>query len=548
MRCVEVDINAAEDIRLLSDIRLDNKVYPKGYALTKEDIIIFKMNNIHRINGIFTDSNDIDNRTALGIIAAKLCGKNAAYTIDDKGVCQMVSSCAGVFMCSDDRVSKFNRLSENIILNISEPYRLVSEREVIACIEITVPFISQSIVDDIVFKLSGNMEMISVAPLIPRKASLIYAKRQGDKRENKHFTDVVKCLVKSFSPLQINFSKEYETLYEIDAVAETLQNALESDSEVIFVLGASPSVCREDVLPSALYSVTDDVFNWHIPQVGAGDLIIARKRGRKIIVLPNSYDKVDKGILNRTIKQALFSENLTPFDFVHSFQIFIPDGEHLDENTHSPLIGGHDYNQDGKRANICAVILAAGVSSRSKYNKLMAETEDGTPLFMRAVNAALGSDASPVFIVTGHQAEEMQKHLEDIDINVLYNPSYPFGVKTSITLGLKSTPSFCEGAVLIPADMPNITSQDINKLISSFQRGQERQVCMFTHHKEKANPIIWSKSLYAVADLVPENSKVRPIFVEHSDYTHYVEIKNDKKFLDVTYPIDVENFTKKNKG
>ena len=58
----------------------------------------------------------------------------------------------------------------------------------------------------------------------------------------------------------------------------------------------------------------------------------------------------------------------------------------------------------------------------------------------------------------------------------------------------------------------------------------------------KSNPVLWSKSLYDYADIVPENSQVRTIFVEHSDYIKTVEIKDKKKFFDVNYPSDVKKF------
>ncbi|MFR8205598.1 MAG: NTP transferase domain-containing protein [Alphaproteobacteria bacterium] len=106
---------------------------------------------------------------------------------------------------------------------------------------------------------------------------------------------------------------------------------------------------------------------------------------------------------------------------------------------------------------------------------------------MHAVNAAIRSEASPVFVVTGYHDAEMQEILENIDVNILYNPAYRSGIKTSIALGLKSIPSFCEGAVIMPADMPNITEKDINLLIASFKRGQEkpRTVCLLITDKSQ---------------------------------------------------------------
>ncbi len=544
MRYDEVDINLAENLHLMSEITLDNKVYPKGYALTKEDIIIFKMHGIDRLSGIFTDENDLDYQTILGIVAAKLCGNNTAYTIDESGICQIVSVIDGFFSCNEKRLDKFNRLNDCLTLNIAEPFRKVNNGEIIACLECCVPAMMQNDVDDILFKLSGNTEMLSIAPLKQKKAALIYTKTLDNKTETKHFTNVVKKLVKEFSPLDVEFGREFNTSYHIEAIADTLQDCLREHFDVIFMLPAAYGSGKNDVIAQGLEKVVDDIYVSHFPQIGACDLLVAEKGKNKIISLPYGYDKIDTQRLNKIIKQAVFSEKISTADFDRRRASFVSSGQKLDEKLYSSLIVGKNHGNT-KKANIGAVILAAGIGSRTGRNKLMVELKDETPLFMRAVNAALGSDASPVFIITGYHDEEMQDYLENIDINVLYNPAYRSGIKTSIALGLKSIPSFCEGAVLIPADMPNITAADINKLIASYKKGKEKQLCMFMHNGEKANPIIWSSALYDKADLVPENPMLRPVFVEHADYTTCVDIKNDEKFLDVNYPSDIEKLLKK---
>ena len=51
--------------------------------------------------------------------------------------------------------------------------------------------------------------------------------------------------------------------------------------------------------------------------------------------------------------------------------------------------------------------------------------------------------------------------------------------------------------------------------------------------------------MYAIA--LVNFSKYNKVFVEHSDYTKYVEIKDDSKFMDVNFPSDVVKVSKKNK-
>ena len=200
--------------------------------------------------------------------------------------------------------------------------------------------------------------------------------------------------------------------------------------------------------------------------------------------------------------------------------------------------------RETKNASVGAVVLAAGQGRRAGLNKLMAEDSSGEPLFMKAVKAAVASEAKPVFVITGYRHEELEEYLEKLDVNVLYNPSFASGIKTSIDMGLKAVPSVCDGALLIPADMPYITATDLNRLIHKFDKEKDKQLCLVTHKGIKSNPVLWSKSLYAKADIVPENAAFRVIFAEHADYTQSLEIKDGKKLTDVNFPHDLQEYAK----
>ncbi len=538
MKTAEFDINTAEGVRLFADYHLDDKFYPQGHALTKEDIIIFKMFGIRQVFGAIMDDDDLDIRTALGIVAAKVCGTNTAYTIGEDNVCRIIADADGVFISTEERLAKFNRLHPEIVLNAVAPYHPAAKGEIIARLEMTMPIIPQAELDEILFKLSGNVALLQVAPKQNFKTAFIYTKLLEDRAETAHFTEVVKTLVKNFAPYNLDFAGEYNAAYSQNAIADALQDAVKDGYEAIFVLGATRSACRDDVLPGALRKIVDTIACSHLPQVGASDLLLAQKRNAKIIVLPYNYNSTDTTTANRYIKQALFCERLTAADFAKMIPETLPDGEIISSET--TLIAAKNNNASGKKANIAAIVLAAGIGSRAGRNKLMVEVAENVPLFMNAVNAAIASEARPVFVITGYHDEDMAEYLDKVDVNVIYNPAYRSGIKTSIDLGMKSVPGFCDGAMIIPADMPNLTAADLNKLIASFKPNQEKQVSVFACKGVKSNPIIWSKALYDKADIVPENAAIRPVFMEHADYTNVVDVKSADKLLDVNYPSDIE--------
>ena len=430
-----------------------------------------------------------------------------------------------------------------MILNTVPPYGFVRTGEVIAELELTTPLAEQTSVDNILFSLSGNIDLLQVAEQSPRKTALIYTNFYNDAAETAHFTNVVKKLVEVFPDLQLDYRSEYNAPHTMEAVADAVEKAVADKNDVIFILPGLKSNYKDDIVPSAVRSFADEIVNLTIPQVAVSDLIIAHKRGQKIISLPFHFDTVESPLTVHYVKLAIVNDKLNEYDFARPQNVLLPSGGTLTPDEQENLVAA-GQNRSGARAGIAAVILAAGIGSRAGRNKLLVETKDGRPLFLKAVEAAVKSKANPVFVVTGNQAAAMEEFLEDIDVNVIYNPAYRAGVKTSLNLGLKSVPAFCDGALLLPADMPNVDAKFIDKMIASFNKKQEKQLCIASWKGVKHNPVIWSKALYGVADLVPENADLRPVFMEHEDYTTLVEAPSAETLWDVTYVSDVEKLTK----
>ena len=429
-------------------------------------------------------------------------------------------------------------------MNTIKVYHPVRKGEVVAQLYTNYPVLGQKQVDEVVYCLSGNVDMLKVSAIRSRKVGLLYTKLYQNKAEEKHFTKVVKRLIKEFGGQGLEFVREYSARHEVEEIADALELSFRDDNEILFIVPAQKTVCAEDVIPSALRSIADEIVSHEVPNVGASDLIIAHKRGKKIISLPYNYDEADGTLIHRYILQAVISEKLLSFDFSHPQNIFIPEGQELSEPEQERLISGSAEPLKAGESRIAAVILAAGQSKRAGQNKLMAEV-DGEPLFMKAVHAAVRSKASPVFVVTGYRHEELEEALEDLDVNIIYNPDFVSGIKTSIRLGVKSVPGFCSGVLLIPGDMPNITDSYLNKMIKAFGAGGKPQVLFSSLKGVKKNPVLWSKELYDKADIVPEDSDIRTVFMDVADYSKNVEVKNPQELLDVTFPNDIAELQKK---
>ena len=142
------------------------------------------------------------------------------------------------------------------------------------------------------------------------KAAVLFTQFYKDNTENKHFSAVVKRLIKNFSGLQIEFVQEFYCAHEYTDTAAGISEAA-GKYPLVFVIPALPSSYVGDTVPAALSASADCIVCSNIPQDTLSDLMIATKKNSKIVVLPYHYDKVSSPIADKFIKMA--KDKNTPF-------------------------------------------------------------------------------------------------------------------------------------------------------------------------------------------------------------------------------------------
>jgi len=118
-----------------------------------------------------------------------------------------------------------------------------------------------------------------------------------------------------------------------------------------------------------------------------------------------------------------------------------------------------------------AVILAAGASVRLGRPKQLLEI-DGQPLVARAAGAALTAGASPVVVVLGANAEQIQPVLNGLKVVVALNPAWSEGMASSLRTGLQALgavdPSI-DAVLLTVCDQPAFSADVIQRLLTALQ-------------------------------------------------------------------------------
>src|SRR5690606_22179279 len=121
------------------------------------------------------------------------------------------------------------------------------------------------------------------------------------------------------------------------------------------------------------------------------------------------------------------------------------------------------------------LVLAAGGSTRFGSPKQLVRV-DGRPLLHSAVARAVELAGHSVAVVLGANAAELAPLLRHSPASVLVNRDWRDGLASSVRLGVQRVPPSCDGVLLVLADQPLVTTDDLRRLAGAWRKQPEHIV------------------------------------------------------------------------
>ncbi|HJT58732.1 MAG TPA: nucleotidyltransferase family protein [Ktedonobacteraceae bacterium] len=194
-----------------------------------------------------------------------------------------------------------------------------------------------------------------------------------------------------------------------------------------------------------------------------------------------------------------------------------------------------------------AIILAAGSSSRmgGGRHKLLLPLHN-RPVLAHVIEAALASQARPVIIVLGHQAEQVRGQIfpdkMSPDIMLVENPNYLQGMSTSMHLGIQALTSngykknkisdTVDSALILLGDQPLLTARVIDSLITMYRKTGKRIVAPMYDGK-RGSPVLFDKSFFPELLEITGDEGGRKVVERHREDVEAVEMSDAMANYDV---------------
>ena len=181
---------------------------------------------------------------------------------------------------------------------------------------------------------------------------------------------------------------------------------------------------------------------------------------------------------------------------------------------------------------IAGIILAAGEASRFGEPKQLLKWK-GEP-FVRAVSqTALRAGLSPVVVVTGAYAEQVEAVVHDLDVRIVRNENWETGQGSSIREGVRSLPNECGGAIFLLADQPQVDIPILQALKEKHAEGLYPIIPPMVIDR-RANPVLFDRVTFPDLMSIEGDTGGRAIFHKHR--VEYLPWHDDGLLLDVDTP------------
>jgi molybdenum cofactor cytidylyltransferase len=335
------------------------------------------------------------------------------------------------------------------------------------------------------------------------------------------------------APAGASIIAERRVPHDEDALAAAIRELLGLGAELVIVFGASAIADRRDVIPAAIEHVGGAIEHFGMPVDPGNLLLIGNAGGVPVLGAPGCARSPVENGFDWVLMRLLAGLKVTRADLTG-----MGVGGLLMEIVTRPQ-PRVPVGTDGNR-NVEAVILAAGRSTRMGGPNKLLEQLGGKPLVRIVTEQALASKASGVIVVTGHQADQVEKALAGLKVKFVRNPDFADGLASSVKAAIAAVPAAADGAVVCLGDMPLIDARLIDRLIEAFAPDRGNLIAVPVSDGRRGNPVLWSRRFFNELMTLDGDIGARHLIARHGEAVAEVTVEGHGAFLDIDTPQALE--------
>jgi molybdenum cofactor cytidylyltransferase len=532
MKFGQVPLDEARGAIMAHSQRVGERMIRKGSVL--DDVAVMALREAGRGEVIVArlEPGDVPEDIAADRLAqplvSPLLGRSRAAT----GRVNLTAEAPGLLRVDTAMINRLNTIDESLTIGTLPDYAVVAPKDLVATVKI-IPFSVPGnvlAVAEALVRQTGSP--LTLYPFHHLKVGLVVTELPGLKDSVTEKT--VAATEQRVTQLTGSLLPPIRTPHEEAPVAKALESLISQGADLLLIVGASAVVDRRDVGPSGIVRAGGEIVHFGMP-VDPGNLICLGRIGTKpALVLPGCARSPKLNGIDFVLTRLFARCPVSGADLMR-----MGVGGLLKEIDTRPLPRekAPATPQTGVSPRsappIAAVVMAAGRSRRmAPHNKLLVADRTGKAMIARVVDNVLSSNARPVLVVTGHQAEQIQHALGGRPVRYVHAADYAEGLSASLKTGIAAVPEECAAAVVCLGDMPLVTGRMIDRLLSSYDPDEGRLIVLPTFRGKQGNPMLWDRRFFAEILQITGDSGARFLLGKHIEAVAEVEVADDAVLRD----------------
>lgn len=192
--------------------------------------------------------------------------------------------------------------------------------------------------------------------------------------------------------------------------------------------------------------------------------------------------------------------------------------------------------------DIAIVIPAAGASRRMRGKDKLLQIVDGQPLLRRQVKVALATGAHVVVTLPDH-AHPRAAVLQGLPVQIISVPDSNLGMSASLRRGIGMLrgngilPRGFRAAMILPADMPELTTADLQAVMQAFDNQAHPTLQQGTSaNGTPGHPVLFPADCFMALMAVSGDQGARQVLRHNKHRLRYVTLPGEHALIDLDTP------------
>lgn len=195
-------------------------------------------------------------------------------------------------------------------------------------------------------------------------------------------------------------------------------------------------------------------------------------------------------------------------------------------------------------STIPILILAAGRSTRMRGADKLLEPVEGQPCLKVMVERALAT-GQPVIVTLPDPQHPRHDVVRGLSITRVFVPDAGLGMSRSLQRGVAALPPGVYGAMILPADMPAITTADMTEMAEEFALVPCDALQAGTSDMRAGHPTILGPGLLNKISTL-SGDRGAAVLIKDASYTRMYPLPGDRARLDLDTPEDWQAWRARN--